>query len=117
MERSDEARRKDALYDRIGRLERLNRKKDERIKELEDSDGWREFATKYYENGGCPICFSTDEAGCKEGCYLGEIQQKIEDYEDAFREIVKESGNINKDEWPTQQQKCFVIAEQVLKGE
>ena len=35
MERSDEARREDGLYDRIGNLERLSRKKDERIKELE----------------------------------------------------------------------------------
>ena len=37
MERSDGARREDGLYDRIGRLERLSRKKDERIKELERS--------------------------------------------------------------------------------
>ena len=35
MERSDEVRRADSLYDRIRKLERLNREKDERIKELE----------------------------------------------------------------------------------
>ena len=35
MERSDEARREDALYDRIGQLERTNREKAERIKQLE----------------------------------------------------------------------------------
>ena len=35
MERSDEARREDSLYDRIGSAERLNRKLEERIKELE----------------------------------------------------------------------------------
>ena len=71
--------------------------------------------TEFYENGGCPICFSIDEAGCKKGCYLGEIQQKNEDYKDAFREIVKESGNVDRDKWPTQQQKCFAIAQQALK--
>ena len=35
MERSDEARREDSLYDRIGSLERYNRQQDEKIKELE----------------------------------------------------------------------------------
>lgn len=36
MERSDEVRRADSLYDRIRKLDRLNREKDERIKELEE---------------------------------------------------------------------------------
>lgn len=88
---------------------------EERIKELEESDAWREFATKFYEDGGCPICFSTDEAGCKKGCYIGRLQQKIEYYKNMFCEIKKESSNINRGEWPTQQQKCFAIAEQALK--
>ena len=43
------------------------------VKELE-SDDWMKHATEFYENGGCPICFSTDEAGCTSGCYLGQIK-------------------------------------------
>jgi len=35
MERSDEARREDDLYDRIGSLGRKNEKLEKRIKELE----------------------------------------------------------------------------------
>ena len=35
MERSDEARREDSLYDRIGSLERCNRQQDEKIRKLE----------------------------------------------------------------------------------
>lgn len=82
---------------------------------LVDSDAWMEKATEFYEDGGCPICFSTDEAGCKKGCYLGQCQLKIEEYEIALRKIIKESSNIDRNNWPIQQQKCQVIAQQALK--
>lgn len=88
----------------------------QRIKELEDSDAWRKSATEFYENGGCLICFETDEAGCKEGCYLGQQQLKVERYENALCEIIKESGNIDRNKWPAQQQKCQIIADKALKG-
>ena len=49
------------------------------------------------------------------------VEAEVRDYcdklEDALREIVKESGDIEKSKWPTQQQKCFAIAQQALKGE
>ncbi len=85
------------------------------IKELEDSDAWRKSATEFYENGGCPLCFSTDEAGCNEGCYFGQLQMENERYKIALQEIIVESGDIEKSKWPTQQQKCFAIAQQALK--
>ena len=49
-----------------------------KLRQACESDKWMESATKFYENGGCPICFSTDEAGCKEGCYLGQLQARLD---------------------------------------
>ena len=43
-----------------------------------ESDEWMESATEFYENGGCPICFSTDESGCTKGCYLGQLQTRLD---------------------------------------
>ena len=86
------------------------------LEQEEESDAWMKKATEFYENGSCPICFSTDEVGCKEGCYLGQLQRKDERYEKALWKIIKESGNVDRSEWPTQQQKCQAIAEQALKG-
>ncbi|MCJ7483921.1 MAG: hypothetical protein MUO31_13260 [Thermodesulfovibrionales bacterium] len=46
----------------------------DRIKAEFESDDWMKHATEFYQNGGCPICFSNDEAGCTEGCYLGQLK-------------------------------------------
>ena len=44
------------------------------------------------------------------------LNLRIEELETALRKIVVESGDIEKSKWPTQQQRCFAIAEQALKG-
>ncbi len=41
---------------------------------------------------------------------------RIKELENALQEIIVESGNINRSEWPAQQQKCFAIADKALKG-
>lgn len=79
-----------------------------------ESDDWMKKATEFYENGGCPICFSTDEAGCAKGCYFGQLQIEAEKHEAAFREIIKESGEVDITNWPCQQQICQAIAQQAL---
>jgi len=45
-----------------------------RIEQLEKSDAWMEQATEFQESGGCSECFETDEAGHKEGCYIGQLE-------------------------------------------
>ncbi len=84
---------------------------------LVDSNNWMEKATEFYGDGGCPICFSTDEEGCKKGCYLGQLQLKIENYKIALQKIIRGSGNIDRDIWPAQQQRCQAIAQQALEAE
>lgn len=57
----------------------------EYIKQLKaelESDDWQKQATEFYGNGGCPICFESDEAGCKKGCYLGQLQAENKDLKD-----------------------------------
>ena len=86
------------------------------LEQEEESDAWMKKATEFYENGGCPLCFSTDEAGCDKGCYFGQLQLEKERYKIALGKIVVESSNIEKSKWPTQQQKCFAVAQRALKG-
>ena len=52
-----------------------------KLREAYESDDWMKKATEFYQNGGCPICFSTDEAGCKEGCYFGQLQRQVDEIE------------------------------------
>ena len=54
-----------------------------------ESDEWMEKATEYYENGGCPICFSTDESGCAEGCYLSQLQDRLDRAEAINNDLLK----------------------------
>jgi len=39
---------------------------------------WQEYAKDAIANGVCPWCFSNDETGHKPGCYIGELENKIE---------------------------------------
>ena len=51
----------------------------ERLKEeLTNGDYWQKRATDYLENGNCPICFETDEAGHKPDCTWGQSEKEIE---------------------------------------
>ena len=65
------------------------------IEEYKESDAWMESATDYYESGGCPICFETDEAGHKGGCYIKELEAKLDKYETALRCIANETITAN----------------------
>ena len=60
-----------------------------KLREAYESDDWMKKATEYYQDGGCPICFSTDEAGCTEGCYLGQLQARL-DKAEAERKLLDE---------------------------
>ena len=80
-----------------------------------ESDEWRSQATEFYENGGCPICFSTDEAGCAEGCYLGQLQndnERLKSQVQYWTNYLKESG-IEIVDKSTQSQEpcstCFIV--------
>jgi hypothetical protein len=46
--------------------------------EIADGDYWQVRATQAIQNGTCPICFATDEAGHKQGCLWGEDADKAE---------------------------------------
>lgn len=47
---------------------------------------------------------------------IGNACERIKELEAALQEIIVESGNIDRDKWPTQQQKCQTIADKALKG-
>lgn len=51
--------------------------------ELKEGDYWAERAKAYSENGGCLICFGTDEAGHKPGCEIAELEALRAVYEAA----------------------------------
>jgi len=59
-------------------IEYPKRKKEiEELKEeIANGDYWKKRATRYQENGSCPICFGDDEGGHNEGCYVLELEQR-----------------------------------------
>ena len=44
--------------------------------EMEDGDYWQERAKMFMENGGCPVCFASDEAGHEDGCPYGQAESR-----------------------------------------
>lgn len=52
------------------------------MEEITDGDYWRKRATQAIENGTCPICFSGDEGGHKDGCLWGEAEDRADQLED-----------------------------------
>lgn len=40
--------------------------------ELKNGDYWRERAKEFYSNGGCPVCFGTDEGDHTSSCPWGD---------------------------------------------
>lgn len=47
---------------------------------------------------------------------MSKSSKRIEELETALQEIIEESGDIDHNKWPTQQQKCQAIAQVALKG-
>jgi hypothetical protein len=43
-----------------------------------DDDAWMQRAKEYAENGGCPVCFATDEDGHTSDCEWGQAEARAE---------------------------------------
>ncbi len=39
---------------------------------------WHQCVRDAITNGICPYCFAGDEEGHKQGCYIGELENKID---------------------------------------
>jgi len=68
------------LHDEIERLR----------EEIIDGDYWHKRVTQTIENGTCPICFSGDESGHKDGCLWGEAENRADQLEAEIERLRKE---------------------------
>jgi hypothetical protein len=48
----------------------------------DDSDDWMQKAKEYMENGGCPVCFATDEDGHTADCEWGQAEKALQEARD-----------------------------------
>jgi hypothetical protein len=48
----------------------------------DDSDDWMQKAKEYMENGGCPVCFATDEDGHTADCEWGQAEKVLQEARD-----------------------------------
>lgn len=55
--------------------------------ELDHGDSWMERAKAFMENGGCPVCFSTDEDGHTQGCEYGKAEKEAEDLREQVQRL------------------------------
>jgi len=64
---------------------------------------WHEYAKDAISNGICPWCFSGDEEGHKPGCYVGELENKVDQLQKerdrARAELVELNRLIRIDIW------------------
>lgn len=58
--------------------------------EIKEGDYWQERAREYLANGGCPICFCTDEEGHKKNCLWKETESRIKVLAEAIERLEKE---------------------------
>lgn len=63
-----------------GEIERLRA-------EIRDGDYWQQRASAALENGTCPICFATDEAGHTATCPWGEDERDSDRLQDEVNEL------------------------------
>lgn len=56
------------------RIKQLQAENEALRAEIKEGDYWMQKAKEYSENGGCLICFGTDEGGHKDNCYIGQLQ-------------------------------------------
>jgi hypothetical protein len=59
------------------------------FKELIDGDYWMERAKRFLENGGCPVCFCSDEAGHTKGCLWGDTLATLTAERDEARNVIE----------------------------
>lgn len=67
------------LQNMVNDLMDVNTKWANKVRELEESDSWMLSAKEFLENGGCPICFTTDEAGHTKECVWGQTEMKVKE--------------------------------------
>lgn len=65
--------------------------------ELHEGDSWKKRATEALENGMCPICFATDEAGHKAGCVWGNDLADLELVKEEVESITRERDDTMKE--------------------
>ena len=65
-----------------------------KLEALEESDAWMKQAREFQEGGGCPCCFETDEGGHISGCYIAELEEKLEYYDCGLVEFDKATATI-----------------------
>ncbi len=68
----------DTIKDAVFHIKFLLSAFSEKDKELEQGDYWQKSAKDFLQSGGCPVCFSVDEEGHKQGCEWGEVEAALE---------------------------------------
>lgn len=64
--------------------------------EIEEGDYWRKRLENFIANGGCPYCLGDDEGGHKDGCEMGDLEQRLS----AAEVDLKDAGAWNKEPRP-----------------
>lgn len=62
------------------------------IEEIESGDYWMERSKDYLDNGGCPVCFATDEAGHTNDCAWGQAEAEVARLKDLCAEAFRKRG-------------------------
>jgi len=72
--------------------EEIVEKEKDRMKELDvelkEGDYWIQRAKDFLSNGGCPVCFTTDETGHIKGCLWEQTESSLKELEAVVKSLI-----------------------------